>query len=182
MTKPSHHPPSRRVLCLFAASIAMMAACGHGSEGETAPAGASRVNLSSSPSPSATSASTSTGSDPACDLVTKADVSAAVGYQIVTSSGVNSALVGTDTCTFQGAAEGKVFYVTIYNTPQAQRLPLEIQAGSEPVSGLGDSAFWASSAGFFVRTGGRVLGLQDLSMTAGRDALAALAAKALPNM
>jgi len=179
MTKTSHHSTSRRVLCLFAASIAMTAACGNGSGGAAAPAGASRVNPSSSGPPSA---STSTRGDPACGLVTKADVSTAVGYQIVKSSGVNSGLVGTDICTFQGEAEGKVVYVTIYNTPQAQRLPLEIQLGSEPVSGLGDSAFWASSAGFFVRTRGRVLGLQDLSMTADRDALAALAAKALPNM
>jgi hypothetical protein len=95
---------------------------------------------------------------------------------------VNSTLIGTDICTFQGAADGKVFYVTIYNTPESQRLPLEIQGGSEAVSGLGDSAFWAASAGFFVLKGGRILSLQDLTMTAGRDALDALAVKALRNL
>ena len=179
MTRSSSQSTSRRVFCLFAASIAMTAACGNGSKGAAAPAGVSRVEPSSS---GPTSASTSTGTDPACGLVTKADVSAAVGYQVVKSSGVNTELVGTDICTFQGEAEGRVFYVTLYNTAQAQRLPLELQAGSEPVAGLGDSAFWASSAGFFVRTGGRVLGLQDPSMNAGRDALAALATKALRNM
>lgn len=171
-------------LALAAMSAIAFTACG-GSSSSRPSASASGVDPSSSgPAPSATSpsASTSTGSDPACALVTNADVSAAVGYQIVSSSGVNSALVGTDICTFQGAADGKIFYLTIYDTAQAQQLPLEIQAGSEAVSGLGDSAFWASSAGFFVRKGDRMLGLQDLTMTAGRDALAALAAKAVPKM
>ena len=88
---------------------------------------------------------------------------------------------GTDICTFQGAQDSNVFYVTIYNTAQAQQLPLSLEAGSDSVTGLGDSAF-SSPAGFFVRTGDRVLGLQDPGGNAGQDALAALAAQALPNM
>ena len=61
-------------------------------------------------------------------------------------------------------------------------MPLQIEVGSEQVAGLGDSAFFASGAGLFVHKGGHLLGLQDLSGNAGRDALAALAAKALPKL
>ena len=184
----SAHVPSRQSLVritLGAILAGSLVACGGTSTNRPA-AAASSAHSSTSGRPRSiappTSSATSAGTDPACDLVTKAEVSVAVGYPIVKSTGVNSALVGTDICTFQGAEDGKVFYVTIFNTPAAQRLPLEIEAGSEHVAGLGDSAFWASSAGFFVRKGGRMLGLQDLSMNAGRDALAALAAQAVPKM
>jgi hypothetical protein len=135
---------------------------------------------SDTPVASGGTSATKAGTDPACALVTKDEVSTAVGYSVVKSAGVNGN--GTDICTFQGAEDSNVFYVTIYNTPQAQQLPLSLEAGSEPVTSLGDSAFFAAPAGLWVRTGGRVLGLQDPGGSAGQDALAALAAQALPNM
>jgi hypothetical protein len=158
-----------------------LAACGGSPSGRPAAPIAAGADPSASRPPPPSSAA-SAGTDPACNLVTSTEVAAAVGYKIATTEGTDSTLLGTDICAFQGAQDGTGLYVTLYNTPKAQQLYLSIEAGSEQVTGLGDSAFWAESVGLFVKKGGRLLGLHDLTMNAGRDALAALAAQAVAKM
>ena len=169
-------------LALGAILAVGLAACGGGtpSGGTAAP-----VTAGADPSasrPPAPSSSASAGTDPACRLVTSTEVAAAVGYKIADGQGTDSTLLGTDICAFLGAQEGTGFYLTLYNTPKAQQLYLSIEAGSEQVAGLGDGAFWAAGVGLFVKKGGRLLGLHDLSLNAGRDALAALAVQAVAKM
>lgn len=179
-------PVSRRVpmmglllgIAVAATGCTLGSAAGGGSSAPTA-ASTGAAGVSGQPAAGTSSAA---ASDVACRLVTNSDVAAAAGYPIVKSSEVNSDVLGTDQCTFQGAQDSNVFYITIYNTPASQQLPLQLEPISEPVAGLGDSAFWAQTAGFFVRKGGRILGLQDPGMSAGKDALAALAAKAVPHL
>ena len=134
--------------------------------------------------PSGDAAAASHGSAPTidaagstCSLVSNDDVAAAAGYSITKSFEVESS--GTNRCTFQGTEAGKIFYLSVFTTADAQKLPLELEAAAEPVAGLGDSAFWTPMAGLFVHKGGRILGLQDAALGAGRDAIAALATKAM---
>ena len=159
-----------------------LAACGGGTPGggPAAPVAARADPSASRPPPPSSSASA--GTDPACSLVTSTEVAAAVGYKVAEGQGTDSTLLGTDICVFLGAPEGTGLYVTLYNTPKAQELYLSIEAGSEQVAGLGDGAFWAAGVGLFVKKGGRLLGLHDLSLNAGRDPLAALAAQAVAKM
>jgi hypothetical protein len=178
--------PTRLVTLTLAAVLAIgLAACGGSPSGRPqAPVAAAADPLTSRPSsPSApVSGSASAGTSVACGLVTTTEVATAVGYQIAKSEGADSTLAGTDICVFQGTQEGTGLYVTLYNTPKAQELSLSIEPASEQVAGLGDGAFWASSAGLFVKKGSRLLGLHDLTLNAGRDALAALAAQAVARM
>jgi hypothetical protein len=175
-------PKPTIVTLTLAAILAIgLAACGGSPNGR--PSG--RVAAGTAPATSGSSSpsvSAPAGTDIACGLVTTTEVATAVGYQIAKSEGTDSTLAGTDICVFQGAQEGTGLYVTLYNTPKAQELYLSIEAGSEQVAGLGDGAFWAAGAGLFVKKGSRLLGLHDLTLNAGRDALAALAAQAVARM
>jgi hypothetical protein len=147
--------------------------------------GGSASSQSGTQGPSAAGVPASHGSAPtidaaggsACSLVSNDDVAAAAGYSITKSFEVDSS--GTNRCTFQGTEAGKTFYLSVFTTADAQKLPLELEATAEPVAGLGDSAFWTPMAGLFVHKGGRILGLQDAALGAGRDAIAALATKAM---
>ena len=151
-----------------------LVACGGSASGQGGPQGPSggggAASHASAPTIDAAGGST-------CSLVSNDDVAAAAGYSITKSFEVDSS--GTNRCTFQGTEAGKIFYLSVFTTADAQKLPLELEATAEPVAGLGDSAFWTPMAGLFVHKGGRILGLQDAALGAGRDAIAALATKAL---
>jgi hypothetical protein len=120
----------------------------------------------------------------ACALVTKDAVATAAGYAITDVSG------GGGTCMFQSADPGKFFAVQLM-TGQAEMAPyVLVEPDSLHVAGLGDDAFWASTAGFmFVRKGDRAFLLRNPDWvmtpptdTARLDSMTTLARTALPNL
>jgi hypothetical protein len=92
-------------------------------------------------------------------------------------------------CYYQNADQSRYLIVTLFSSQADMATIVQIEPGGEHVSGLGDDAFWVSSAGIlFVRKGDHGLELLDPDSsfgaggTASRDALVALARAALPNV
>ena len=94
------------------------------------------------------------------------------------------------TCIFQNADPSKYFAVQLFDNRSAMALYLNVEDGAQHVAGLGDDAFWQSTAGFmFVRKGDRAFLLLNQAWvftpptdTTHLDSLTTLARAALPNL
>jgi hypothetical protein len=146
-------------------------------------AAASGVASTQAAGPSA-DAGGSVPTEAACALVTKDAVATAAGFAITAESG------GGGMCVFQSADPAKSFDVQLM-TSQAEMAPyVLVEPDSQHVAGLGDDAFWASTAGFmFVRKGDRAFLLRNPDWvmtpptdTAHLDSMTTLARAALPNL
>ena len=185
-------PRIRRFLpaAAFAGALALaLVAC---SASATSPTTAIPPNpgdtASDSAAPVAPAASSDAGNagdvDPVCALVTKDDVATAVGYPIATALGAGGA------CIFQNADPSKYFAVQVFDTSDGMAPYLSVEDSAQHVAGLGDDAFWQSTAGFlFVHKGDKgILFLNQAWVmtpetdTAHRDALVTLARTALQNL
>ena len=113
------------------------------------------------PGPSAVGAP----SGSACALVTVDEVGAATGQPMAVSGDAGTI------CTFSASADASlVLYVQIYNDTTSMGLMMQVEPGSDHLTGMGDDAFWNATLGtVFVRRGDRgfSLGLPSLANLSG---------------
>ncbi len=136
------------------ASALLIAACG----GSTTAPNSAPLQHGASPSAASTSAATTgagAAAGDACSVVTKAEVSAVVGYDIATTSGAGGV------CAFQAADPSKYFYVTTYSGVDSMASMLQIESGSTHLDGVGTDAFWVPSGVLFARNGDHAVAFSD---------------------
>jgi hypothetical protein len=87
----------------------------------------------------------------ACGLVTVDEVVAAAGQPMAMSGD------GGSICTFSAAADPSfVMYVQVYNDKPSMGMMMQVETGSDHLSGMGDDAFWNATLGtVFVERGSR---------------------------
>ena len=181
-------------LLLIASLALLLGACGAAATPGTAgtPSGASAAtpNVQPTPSPALgptgttpTEVQSSGASGGACSIFTMDAVSKATGFTVTQTNGTDAI------CYYQSSDQSHYLNVLLYSSQADMATILQIEPGSEHVSGLGDDAFWIESAGIlFVRKGDHGLELldPDSSFAAGgaasRDALVTLARAALPSI
>lgn len=145
-------------------ATAMLSGCG-GGKGSTTAAPSSPGQTSapakssggSTPTPNATDGTATAGSP--CSLLTGADIG--------TVTGLPMTVAGTDgsvTCVYLSADKTQQFSVQVLANRPAMATLLQLEAGSEHISGLGDDAFWAGSGILFVRVGDRAFALSSQSL------------------
>ena len=164
--------------------VATLAACGGAAS--VAPTHATTAGPSTASGPTGntpTGAPSSGASGGACSILTMDAVSQATGFSVTQTNGTGAI------CYYQNADQSQYLIVTLYSSQADMATVLQIEPGSEHVSGLGDDAFWVASAGIlFVRKGDHGLELLDPDSSFGaggaasRDALVTLARAALPSV
>lgn len=164
--------------------VATLAACGGAAS--VAPTQATTAGPSTTSGPTGitpTAAPSSGASDGACSILSMDAVSQATGFSVTQTNGTGAI------CYYQSADQSHYLIVTLFSSQADMATVLQIEPGSEHVSGLGDDAFWVASAGIlFVRKGDRALELLDPDSSFGaggaasRDALVTLARAALPSI
>ncbi len=166
------------------ALVMTLAACGGASSATPSHAITSGPATASAPVASGTTEASSPGaSGAACTILTMDAVSQATGFTVTQTNGTDAI------CYYQNADQSQYLIVTLFSSQADMATVLQIEPGSEHVSGLGDDAFWVASAGIlFVRKGDHGLELLDPDSsfgaggTASRDALVTLARAALPSV
>src|SRR5258708_26113408 len=120
--------------------------------------------ISAAARPAASHASLPAGASPAgspvaaggsaCGLVTKGEVTKAMGKPMAAGKGTG------DICVFSGTADKALLvYVQIYPDSAAMAVPKQNESGGEHLSGLGDDAFWTAAGTVFAQKGARGVGV-----------------------
>lgn len=142
----------------------ILVGCSSGGPPSTAAGNAPRsggADAATSPGPGSETPVNATGG--ACGLVTVAEVTAAAGTPMAMSGD------GGAICSFSATGDpSTVLYLQTYADVQSMTLMKQTEtAGSEHIAGLGDDAFWNSTAQMvFVQTGTRGLSITLPSLAA----------------
>jgi hypothetical protein len=150
-----------------------LTACGGGSAADAAKVAANPSSGATAEGGTPASADAGGTSGSACTLVTVAEVNTAMGKPAKLTGGAG------DICTFGEVADPSTFvYVQIYRDDASMAVPKQLKGtGTEPLTGMGDDAFWQPVAGMvFVQKGSKAFALtlpSFANLTANPDAVKA---------
>ena len=155
--------PASAVLAV--AALAAGCASTTGSTGAPAPAGSSPAAASSPAPASTTPALTGTGKPDSCSVITAAEASAALGQQVKPPRRGKAIVEGGVACVFYGpqappglspdVATYDVVRVVLVTGPNARKWfgDYRSKVNAQPISGLGDAAFYDGYASISVLKG-----------------------------
>jgi hypothetical protein len=145
------------------AVIAALAGCGGATSatanlGAGAPQAAGQTPTATGPSTVDTGSRTNDTSG-ACSLLTTAEVAAATGRDMTTTSGAGAI------CIYQGSDPSKPFSLMTYSNQQDMAAMLQIEPGSLHIDGVGTDAFYTKVGGIlFARNDDHALSFTDLTV------------------